>query len=62
MPDPGLLVLADYCRRSGLFLETIYLQKHDFLSLTVDTFTLHLRMETLHDLEVLLHSPSKETL
>ena len=64
MPDPGLLVLADYCRRSGLFLETTYLQKHDFLSLTADTIDLHLWMETLHgDLEVLLVIPlKKETL
>ncbi len=31
-------------RRSGLLLETIYLPKHDFLSLTADTFTLHLKI------------------
>jgi hypothetical protein len=49
----------------SLLLETIYLQKHDFLSLSADTFTLHLWMETLHELEVLLVIPllsKKETL
>jgi hypothetical protein len=68
MPDSALLVLAasalesKTCRWSGLLLETIFLQKHDLLSLTADTFTLHLWMETLHDQEVLLviHSLSKK--